>query len=86
MSKPVWTCDVCGVFGDFDLPKGNVRMRCSSPAGTCECLRRVWRFLICLRARCVRDLQVLWGLVNICGVFGDFYLLKGNLRITVRDV
>ena len=62
---------------DFDLPKGNVRMRCSSPAGTCECLRRVWRFLICLRARCVRDLQVLWGLVNICGVFGDFDLPKG---------
>ena len=33
MSKPVWTCDVCGVF----------------------------EILICLRARCVRDVQVLRG-------------------------
>jgi len=29
----------------FNLPKGKVRTRSPSPVGTCEYLRRVWRFL-----------------------------------------
>ena len=102
MSKPVWTCDVCGVleilicprarcvrdvqvlcglvnvcdmFWDFNLPKGKVCTRCSSPAGTCD-VSGTFEILICLMARCVRDVQVLCGLVNVCNMFWDFNLPK----------